>query len=134
DVPRPDSDFRAAAVLAFAVALGLPLEVGFDAGLGAGLDIGISASSGCTASSATTSSAGLSSRSPLNEAWRTLPSPVQPANSISATSSGRVQCISRFLGGLAPAANGLVLLSMARSLGSSLRITGSLNPVPTFPT
>ena len=33
-----------------------------------------------------TSDAGLSSRSPLKAAWRTMPSPVQPANSISATS------------------------------------------------
>ena len=38
--------------------------------------------------SVSTSAAGLSSRSPLNAAWRTMPSPVQPANSISATSSG----------------------------------------------
>ena len=42
-------------------------------------------------------SAGLSSRSPLNEACRTLPSAVQPANSISATSSGFTQWTSRRL-------------------------------------
>ncbi len=39
----------------------------------------------CSAFSALISAAGLSSRRPLNDAWRTLPSPVQPANSISAT-------------------------------------------------
>ena len=42
--------------------------------------------SGYAGFSASTSSAGLSSRKPLNAAWRTMPSPVQPANSISATS------------------------------------------------
>ncbi len=40
------------------------------------------------ASSASTSRAGLSSRSALKAAWRTSPSAVKPANSISATSSG----------------------------------------------
>ena len=59
--------------------------------------------------SASTSSAGLSSRKPLKEAWRTMPAPVQPANSISATSSGRAQCMLPSLGGLAPAAKGLVV-------------------------
>ncbi len=66
-----------------------------------------------TGFSASTSSAGLSSRSPLKAACRTLPSPVQPANSISATRSGVAQCMLPSLGGLAPAANGLVLLSTA---------------------
>jgi len=36
---------------------------------------------------------GLSSRRPLKAAWRTLPARVQPANSISATKSGRAQCM-----------------------------------------
>ena len=43
--------------------------------------------------SASTSAAGLSSRRPLNAAWRIAPSPVKPANSISATSSGLTQWI-----------------------------------------
>ena len=38
--------------------------------------------------SATTSAAGLSRRNPLKAAWRIMPDPVQPANSISATSFG----------------------------------------------
>jgi hypothetical protein len=38
-----------------------------------------------------TAAAGLSSRRPLKAAWRTMPAAVQPANSISATSSGRTQ-------------------------------------------
>ena len=47
--------------------------------------------------------AGLSSRNPLNAACRTLPSDVNPANSISATSLGSTQLISRARGGLTPA-------------------------------
>src|SRR5438105_8390663 len=47
---------------------------------------------GFWARSACTSDAGLSRRRPLYDAWRTCPSVVQPANSISATSSGFTQC------------------------------------------
>ena len=43
------------------------------------------------ASAATTSAACLSWRSPLNTAWRTMPSAVQPRNSTSATSAGLAQ-------------------------------------------
>ena len=57
--------------------------------------------------SATTSLAGLSSRRPLNAACRIFPSPVNPAYSISATSSGRSQCTSLFLGGALSPAKGL---------------------------
>src|SRR6266481_4202473 len=57
--------------------------------------------------SAVTSLAGLSRRSPLNAACRMLPSLVQPANSISATSSGFSQCTSRVLRGAFAPANGL---------------------------
>ncbi len=92
---------------AFAVAA--DLFAGLAAAFGAGL--AIFASVALTGFSASTSSAGLSARSPLKAAWRTLPSPVKPANSISATSSGRAQCMLLSLGGLAPAAKGLVLLS-----------------------
>jgi hypothetical protein len=60
---------------------------------------GTSFSTGDAGVSASTSSAGLSSRRPLNAACRTWPSPVQPANSISATSSGFSQTMSDdFLG------------------------------------
>src|SRR4051812_27110045 len=76
-----------------------------------GLGWAILVFSGLAGVSATMSSAGLSVRSPLNAAWRTLPSPVQPANSISATSSGRAQCMLASLRGLTSAAKGLVLLS-----------------------
>ena len=64
--------------------------------------------------SASTSSAGLSCRSPLNAACRTLPPSVQPANSISATSSGFSQCTSRVFFGASLPPNGL--LSGARRL------------------
>ena len=90
--------------------------------------------SGSAATSASTSSAGLSLRNPLNAACRMLPAPVQPANSISATRSGFAQCMLASFGGLAPAANGLVLLATARSFGISERITLSPKPVPTRPT
>src|SRR5215469_1862629 len=70
-----------------------------------------------TGSSALTSLAGLSSRSPLNAACRMLPSPVQPANSISATSSGFSQCISRVLRGAFLPANGLSSDALAFSAG-----------------
>jgi hypothetical protein len=50
----------------------------FAEGLGVGSDS--SASAGGTGVSATTSLASLSSRRPLNDAWRTFPSPVKPAN------------------------------------------------------
>src|SRR5689334_18653871 len=67
-------------------------------------------------SSASTLLAGLSSRSPLNDAWRTMPSPVQPANSISATSFGFSQwTLASALGAFAPL-KGLVLLAAAFSL------------------
>ena len=46
-------------------------------------------------------------RSPLNAACRTLPSSVQPANSISATSSGFSQCTSRRFFGASLPPNGL---------------------------
>src|SRR5260221_7042769 len=56
--------------------------------------------------SAITSSAGLSCRKPLNAAWRILPSSVQPANSISATSSGFNQWTSRVFAGTSLPPNG----------------------------
>ena len=108
-----------------------PDATGFDL---EGLGWAILVLSGLAGFSASISSAGLSLRRPLKAACRTLPSPVQPANSISATSSGRVQCMLPSLRGLTLAANGLVLLSTFSSSGSTLRITAALKPVPTRPT
>src|SRR5262245_13614575 len=100
-----------------AAALPRDLDVVLAAAFGLGLAMVVV--SGFAGRSALISSAGLSLRSPLKAACRTLPSAVQPANSISATSSGRAQCMLASLRGLAPAANGLLSLSTALSLGSS---------------
>ena len=62
-----------------------------------------------------TSPAGLSSRSPLKAACRTLPSAVQPANSISATSSGSTQVQSLALRGAPLPPNGLLFVFSALS-------------------
>ena len=59
--------------------------------------------------SASTSLAGLSWRRPLNAACRIMPAPVNPANSISATSSGFNQCIPAFLRGASLPPNGFCL-------------------------
>ena len=84
--------------------------------------------------SASTSSAGLSWRSPLNAACRILPPSVQPANSISATSSGFSQCTSRVLRGASLPPNGLLSEAAAFSAGM-IRLTVSWpKPVPTMPT
>src|SRR5258708_38984623 len=48
----------------------------------------------------------MSSRRPLKAEWRTMPSPVQPAISISATSCGRVQWVPSRLARRAVSANG----------------------------
>ena len=69
--------------------------------------------------SASTSAAGLSSRSPLKAAWRTMPSAVQPANSISATSSGLSQWTSGSFVGAPMPVNGDFVVSTAFSRGSS---------------
>ena len=60
-------------------------------GFAAGVGVASSASLGATGCSARTSLAGLSWRSPLKADWRIMPAPVQPANSISATSTGLTQ-------------------------------------------
>src|ERR1700681_3989476 len=70
---------------------GLPEDLGGRAGDAGLVGVGRSVVVGLGGFSVSTSLAGLSSRRPLNAAWRTMPSPVQPANSISATSSGFVQ-------------------------------------------
>src|SRR5262245_19862914 len=116
--------------------VGLALGVGFASNEDFALGIGsaIFVLSGLAGRSASISDAGLSLRRPLKAAWRTLPSSVQPANSISATSSGRAQCMLASLRGVAPEANGLLSLSTALSLGSTSRITRPLKPVPTRPT
>src|ERR1041385_1734025 len=85
-------------------------------------------------SSASTLLAGLSSRSPLNDAWRTMPSPVQPANSISATNFGFNQwTLASALGAFVPL-KGLALLAAAFSLACRRRVTVLPKPVPTRPT
>src|SRR5262245_1631915 len=75
------------------VALAGALDGALPDDLAAGLGLAMSVFSGLAGFSATISPAGLSVRRPLKAACRTLPSPVQPANSISATSSGRAQCM-----------------------------------------
>ena len=71
--------------------------------------------------SASTSAAGLSSRRPLNAACRTMPSPVQPANSISATSSGSIQWILASLRGAPAPVNGDFVAAAAFRRGRSAR-------------
>ena len=71
-----------------------------------------------------TSLAGLSCRRPLNAACRTLPSLVQPANSISATSSGFSQWISGPPFGAFLPLNGLFAAAAAFSAGM-MRLTVS---------
>ena len=71
--------------------------------------------------SACTSAAGLSSRRPLNAAWRTMPEPVQPANSISATSRGSTHRTPGSEAGAAAPLNGLAAALTARRRGSSAR-------------
>ena len=75
----------------------------------------ISSSSGGTAASARTSFAGLSSRRPLKAACRTMPSPVQPANSISAISFGLTQVTSFALRGAPLPVKGLLSVDSATS-------------------
>src|ERR1700727_2850792 len=83
-----------------------PEDLGGRAG-NASLDgAGTSVLVGLAGFSASTSSAALSSRRPLNAACRTMPSPVQPANSISATSSGFVQVTPASLRGAPIPVNG----------------------------
>src|ERR1041384_4042219 len=91
-----------------AAALRPPLLAAFGLDLGCGLAMVVV--SGFAGRSALISSAGLSVRSPLKAACRTLPSVVQPANSISATSLGAAQCMLASLRGLAPTAEGALSL------------------------
>ncbi len=84
--------------------------------------------------SAITSSAGLSCRKPLNAACRILPSSVQPANSISATSSGFSQCTSRVFAGASLPLNGLLSAAASFSAGMIRRTVSWPKPVPTIPT
>src|SRR5258706_7497645 len=81
--------------------------------------------------SARTSLLGLSSRRPLKAACRTLPSPVQPANSISATSFGSTQFQSAFLCGVPFPPNGLRSVLSDFSFLRRPAEVRSLNPVPT---
>src|SRR5262249_19916240 len=89
---------------------------------------------GGAATSTLTSEAGLSSRNPLNDAWRTLPSPGQPADSISATSLGLAPFTFAAFPGASVPLNGLVALSTARSLARSVFSTAAPKPVPHRPT
>src|SRR5579872_1677058 len=61
----------------------------------------------CMAVSAITSCGFLSSRKPLNAAWRIMPEAVQPSNSISATNSGLSQRTLLSLGGASAPMKGL---------------------------
>src|SRR4051812_10920007 len=82
-----------------------------------GLGISTSTSSGAAGFSALTSAAGLSVRRSLKAAWRTMPSAVQLANSISATSSGFTQLIELFPRGALGPVNGLLSVFSGFSLG-----------------
>ncbi len=84
--------------------------------------------------SASTSAAGLSSRRPLNEAWRMEPSPVKPAYWISATSSGRTQWTPAAFFGAPLPLNGLTSVSSAVSRGMICATTSRPKPVPMRPT
>src|SRR5688572_20487114 len=82
-----------------------------------GWGISTSTSSGSAGFSAFTSEAGLSVRRSLNAACRTMPSAVQLANSISATSSGFTQLIPlAYLGAFGPV-NGLLSVLSGLILG-----------------
>ena len=108
-------------------------RLGF-AALGGGAGSGIAVSSAGAGASVSTSAAGLSSRSPLKAAWRTMPSPVQPANSISATSSGFSQCTFGLLRGAPIPVKGDLSRSAAFSRGNNCVDLSLLKPVPTRPT
>src|SRR5664279_766817 len=83
--------------------------------------------------SVSTSLAGLSLRRPLNDACRTIPSPVHPAYSISATKSGFSQCTSLPPGGALLPEKGLVDAATAFNSGMMRFTTLALYPVPTVP-
>ena len=114
-----------------------PLPSGFDARKAAlSLLVGFATAvaSGGAGFSASTSAAGLSSRNPLKAACRTKPAPVQPANSISATSSGLVQFTFASLRGAPIPVNGDLAVVTAFRRGRSCLTLASLYPVPTRPT
>ena len=79
-----------------------------------------------------TARAGLSSRSPLNDGWRTRPSRVQVVNSTSATSFGSVYRAS-LASGLRTAMKGEAPVPMRWSFAMMERPSGMLQPVPTEP-
>ncbi len=83
---------------------------------------------------ASTSAAGLSSRRPLKAAWRIEPSPVHPANSISATSVGSSQCALRVSAGSVLRSNGVLSRAAAFSLGMMAATVLAEKPVPMRPT
>src|ERR1700682_5088971 len=72
--------------------------------------------------SVSTSRAGLSLRRPLNDACRTIPSPVHPAYSISATNLGFTQCTSFPPGGAPLPEKGLLDAAAAFNSGM-MRLT-----------
>ena len=82
------------------------------------------------AGSASTSSAGLSSRNPLKAAWRTMPAPVHPANSISATSSGLTQCTAGFRAAAGAGGEGLSCLSTRRKPAGGCGLVPGRSPFP----
>ena len=96
-----------------------------------GEGLGRSVVSGDAGVSARTSFAGLSSRNPLKAACRTMPSAVNPANSISATSFGFTQVQSLPLRGAFLPPNGLSLVLRPLSFLSRSPALRALKPVPT---
>src|SRR5450759_2288250 len=83
--------------------------------------------------SVSTSLAGLSLRRPLNDACRTIPSPVHPAYSISATNSGFNQRTSLPPRGALLPEKGLLDAATAFNSGMMRFTTLALYPVPTVP-
>ena len=86
----------------------------------------------CFGFSRLTAFAGLSSLSPLNDGWRTLPSRVQAVNSTSATSCGWAHRAS-LASGLGTATNGEESAAMRWSFAMIDRPSWMLQPVPTDP-
>src|SRR6185312_9949197 len=85
------------------------------------------------ARSRTTSAAFLSSRRPMNDGWRSVPSLVHSVNAISATSDGFTQCTSRPAAPRGGSTTGAVFTSSGESFAASAVNVFVSKPVPTRP-